>query len=322
VLFRSFKEFNADSKQCRRTTLAPTFGGPPNRIVLMPLDASDDTNSKSRYYAYSTAERVVGLGCLPLTGNPSKVMGLVAHPSKISGLAVSFDGLFLFTAGGSDLTVNMWTVDTYALSPPVNVSEMKNKSEPLEPFLELLEGGSGGEMHNDIIEYFYFCQLRNQGENSMEDRKITGKIPLDEIPSLMRAVGYYPTEEEVTNMINEVRYGDFMITGETYNFINLNETIRLYLNHRPAVALNTGHIEAAFNQISKSLNGPNSTDAVSWQELKRLLMSDGEAVSPADLDVCMQALIGSNANVLDGQMISAARLAEEILGFDYSSSET
>lgn len=315
-----FKEFNADSKQCRKTTLAPTFGGPPNKIVLMPPDASDETHSKTRYYAYSTAERVVGLGCLPLTGDPSKVMGLVAHPAKISGLAVSFDGLFLFTAGGSDLTVNMWTIDTSALSPALNISEFK-ELESIEPFLELLEGGSGGEMHNDIIEYFYFCQLRNQGENSMESRRITGKIPLEEVPSLMRAVGYYPTEEEVTNMINEVRYADFMITGETYTDIDLNGLIRLYLNHRPAVALNNTHIEAAFNQIAKSLNGPHSTDsAVSWQEMKRLLTSDGEAISLADLDVCMQALIGSNANVLDGQMITAARLAEEILGFDYSTS--
>ncbi len=31
-----------------------------------------------------------------------------------------------------------------------------------------------------------------------------GLIPLEEIPSLMRAVGFYPSEDEVVNMINEV----------------------------------------------------------------------------------------------------------------------
>ena len=67
------KEFNADSKQCRKTTLAPTYGGPPNRLLLVPEDSRDEGISKMRFFAYSTAERVVGIGCLPLTGNPSKV---------------------------------------------------------------------------------------------------------------------------------------------------------------------------------------------------------------------------------------------------------
>ena len=33
---------------------------------------------------------------------------------------------------------------------------------------------------------------------------MVGLIPLEEIPSLMRAVGFYPSEDEVVNMINEV----------------------------------------------------------------------------------------------------------------------
>lgn len=32
----------------------------------------------------------------------------------------------------------------------------------------------------------------------------TGAIPVEEIASLVRAVGYYPTEEEIENMCNEV----------------------------------------------------------------------------------------------------------------------
>lgn len=33
---------------------------------------------------------------------------------------------------------------------------------------------------------------------------MSGMIPVEEIASLVRAVGYYPTEEEVENMCNEV----------------------------------------------------------------------------------------------------------------------
>ncbi len=124
-------------------------------------------------------------------------MGLVAHPARISSICASHDGRFLFTAGGSDLTVAMFAVDYTALAP-------KGDRYSLANFLDLLERGSGGELHNDIIDYFYLCQLRNQGENIMEDRAITGRIPVEEIASLVRAIGFYPTEEEIENMMNEV----------------------------------------------------------------------------------------------------------------------
>jgi len=217
-----FKEFNADSKQCRRTTLAPTFGGPPNRLLVLPEqhDIDQEEAVTKGHYVYATADRVVGLGRLPLTGNPKTVMGLVAHPSRVSGLSISFDGRYLFTSGGSDLTTIMWSVDTSLLYPDEQ-KDSEDTSEPLHPFLELLDGGVNGELHRDIVDYFYYSQLRTQGEDSMETRKVEGKVPLEELPSIMRAIGFYPTEEEITNMINETRYKNFMISGETKNEINL-----------------------------------------------------------------------------------------------------
>jgi hypothetical protein len=94
-------------------------------------------------------------------------MGLVAHPGRISSAAVSYDGKYAFTAGGKDLTTGMWAIDTSILG-----SQAESKS--MDPFLELLEGGKGGDLHNDIIDYFYLCQLRTQGENSMDVRAVTG----------------------------------------------------------------------------------------------------------------------------------------------------
>lgn len=158
------KEFNADSKQCRKTTLAPTFGNPPNKLVTLP----PMENGENRY-VYSTAERIVGIGCVPLTGNPTEVMGIVAHPGRISCMCVSNDGRFMFTGGGADLTSGMFAIDGSALTPI-------DKSNDLTPFLDLLEGGNGGELHNDIVDYFYLCQLRNQGEDAMETRDVSGRF--------------------------------------------------------------------------------------------------------------------------------------------------
>ena len=203
------KEFNIESKLCRKTTLAPTFGTPPNCMIL--LKGAEDGN----FFAYSTKSKVIGVGALPLTGDPSRVLGLVAHPGQITCIAVTFDGKYLFSAGGADLSVNMWSIDTTLLSGA------SSQQGDMSQYLALLEGGEGGSLHGDIIDYFYYCQLRTQGEHAMESRAVVGTIPVEEIPSLARAVGYYPSEEESQNMMNEIRYKTFMVSGKMQNTIEL-----------------------------------------------------------------------------------------------------
>ena len=65
-----------------------------------------------KYLLYSTEKKVIGLIKLPLDGNPNKTMGLIAHPEEVTDIACSANGQFVFTCGGSDLSVNMWQVDT------------------------------------------------------------------------------------------------------------------------------------------------------------------------------------------------------------------
>lgn len=67
----------------------------------------------------------------------------------------------------------------------------------------------------------------------------------------MRSVGYYPSEEEVLHMINEVRYKQFMVTGETQDFIGIEEFIKLFINHRPVVPLERKAIRQAFTTIAE-----------------------------------------------------------------------
>jgi cilia- and flagella-associated protein 251 len=54
--------------------------------------------------------QVVGLVKLGLDGNPEKSMGLIAHPREVTALVPTHDGRFVVTAGGSDMTVNLWQV--------------------------------------------------------------------------------------------------------------------------------------------------------------------------------------------------------------------
>lgn len=38
-------------------------------------------------------------------------MGLISHPDDITGIGVSKDGRYLFTAGGDDYSINIWNID-------------------------------------------------------------------------------------------------------------------------------------------------------------------------------------------------------------------
>ena len=51
--------------------------------------------------------------------------------------------------------------------------------------------------------------IRSKKEDTTKTRKLDGTVPIDELPNLMRAMGYYPTEHEVKQMTDEVRYSEY-----------------------------------------------------------------------------------------------------------------
>lgn len=68
----------------------------------------------------------------------------------------------------------------------------------LEPFYGLIDEGTDGWLFKEMQDLFYYMQILNQGENSPEPRNVSNKIELTELPCLMRAIGYYPTEYDVS----------------------------------------------------------------------------------------------------------------------------
>ncbi len=82
---------------------------------------------------------------------------------------------------------------------------------------------------------FYLLQyLDSQGEDSIHSHKIGTKVALKEVPFIMRALGFYPTEKEVDDLINEVKFSRFVTTGEYVDEIGFEELIQskysLYLS--------------------------------------------------------------------------------------------
>lgn len=348
-------EWNADNKACRRTTLGPTFGPPINclRPLVRPYSAAtqpppvgNDAGEEEQhpllpYLAYATAEKVVGLAKMPLDGNPARAMGLIAHPGQISAIAVSFDGNVLVSAGGNDETVNVWSINTSVLdvqeaasrqgidlSVALNdessqVSLLKQQERNIRnaeaaPFVAMLDGGEGGDAHSELVDFFYYAQLRTQGEESTAPREITGRVPLSEIPNLVRSLGYYPSEAEVRNMVNEVKYSEFTTTGQVTDSIDLGNFIRLYVNHRPVLGVDKPQVEQAFGRVVTAAASedtrPRAPGTLTWAELKEKLTTMGEAFSEEELQTCIQALTG--ADELPDGGISASAFIDQVLGFE------
>jgi len=195
-----FKIWNTVNRSCRKTALAPTYGGPITRMTPV----YKDFDGEEQFMLYATHEKVLGLVQLPLDGNPNKCMGLIAHPGQIASISVDHEGRYAFTCGGQDLTVNQWLIDP---QPVASASVMGGTG--LEPFVKLVDGGEEGEFFSDMKDYFYYSQIRSQDEDTTKARLLDGMIPVEEIPHLMCALGYFPTQLEIKNMTNEVKYSKF-----------------------------------------------------------------------------------------------------------------
>lgn len=69
----------------------------------------------------------------------------------------------------------------------------------LKPYYGLIQGGRGGYLWNDIIDYFCVGQILHQGEHPSITQTLSNEIPICELSDVMRAVGFFPTEREVTS---------------------------------------------------------------------------------------------------------------------------
>ena len=58
-------------------------------------------------------------------------------------------------------------------------------------------GGRDGELFKEMEDLFFYGQLRHQGLSRMTRREVSDKLPLAEVPQLMRALGFYPSERDI-----------------------------------------------------------------------------------------------------------------------------
>lgn len=245
------KVWNPSARSSRRTALGPTYGGEIEKLRVLNVQDSDE-----KYIVYSTKKKVIGLIKMPIDGNPNKTMGLIAHPNEVVDVCCSSDGRFVFTCGGDDLAVNMWSVDVQPIEQAIALG-----GKGIRPFINLIEGGQDGQTYQDIKDFFYYSMIRSKDENTTNTRKLGGEVPLDELPNLMRAMGYYPTLQEIDNMKDEVKFLTFSEKGEQKSSVDLDTFTKLFVNHRPVYGIGKNNIEEAFAALV-SEDRPADKDAL------------------------------------------------------------
>lgn len=117
---------------------------------------------------------------------------------------------------------------------------------------------------------------------------------------------------QIENMVNEIKYASFTQTGNTVEDIDLNDLIRLYVNHRPVLGVGKAQIAEAMARVAEAV-GSIDADAVDWSVLSQLIKTKAEGMSAQELATCLSALVGEDD--LSGS-VSAGKLAHEVLGFE------
>ncbi|NXV06828.1 CF251 protein, partial [Cettia cetti] len=275
------KLYNTTTKVCRKTLLGPTYGSPLEKIQILPKTSCADP--QQHYLVYITKDKV-GLQMLPIDGNPHRSSAFICHPDGASDFAISHDGRYVFTAGGKERTFMKWKVNLHSLDAAAFLG-----GEDLIPFYNLLDGGREGKFFRELEDYFYYVQLCRQGINTLEKRQVSTHVPLEEIPSVMRAIGFYPSEEEIEEMINEVKFSKYEDTGEEVTEINLGDFIKLYINHRPALGLSMTTIQRAFQVLG--YDNKKGDKVIDRGDFLSLLQCRGEQMTEDELAECLTTLL-------------------------------
>lgn len=297
---------------CKKTLLCPTFGGSVTKMLLLPANAQYEP----KYLAYCTSEKVIGLVHLPIDGNPNKTMGIIAHSGEIRDFECSPDGKYLFTAGGTDFCVNQWRIKGEFLDQEAKKYE---NGDDVDTFISLIEGGKEGEFFDEIKQYFYYAQIRSQGEVTTNERKISGEVPLHQIPFIIRALGFYATEYEVNNLMTELKtlLGFERNSHTDHELVDFDTFIKLYVNHKPYIPIGKTDIDNAFKEMTKN---NKETDLkiphIRKDDLFELLTTKGEKMTHEELQEILANLLEDDYDLHQLEMFTSQDFAENVLGFE------
>ncbi|XP_063821464.1 cilia- and flagella-associated protein 251-like [Ostrinia nubilalis] len=234
-----YKIINYSTTMTMATVLGPRYEHPVSRMQLISRKEEEEV---LQYLVFAT-KNVIGMQKMPLDGNPWKHVGLLGHPLQVIGMCFREDTGTLFTIGSKDSCMYQWAANYRSVETTTKLG-----GGDLDPYYCLIENGRPGWLFQEIRDLFYYIQILCQGTFSPAVRRVKDYIPIDSLPDLMRALGFFPTEYEVENLIVEAKYKVYQRHPSTE--IDFEEFVKLYLNHRPAFGDSFKRLRAAFQHFA------------------------------------------------------------------------
>jgi hypothetical protein len=117
-------------------------------------------------------------------------------------------------------------------------------------------------------------------------------MPLSEVPDVLRALGYYPSDYEISNLQTEVKFADFASTKRVSDSVDLAALLRLYINHRPALGVQAREVQGAFAALAGRIGVAGTDGTLNTAELLQLLQNAGESMTEDELACALGELLG------------------------------
>nr|XP_012138941.1 PREDICTED: WD repeat-containing protein 66-like [Megachile rotundata] len=308
-----YKLLNDVTKMNRGTFLGPLFNTPVRYLKVLPTK-----ELKGGGYMVFATEREIGLQIYPFDGNPYKILGMIGHPRKITNLCTNNDGSILFTSGDNDPCVLMWKIKCRAVDVIAHLG-----GEGLDPYYCLIQGGKKGWLFNEMRDLFYYAQILQQGENTTATRIVSEKVSIKQIPNLMRAVGYYPSNEEIELLLAEISYKNYANTGQMVEEITFEDFVKFYINHRPAAGISMRQLQEAFQTFAnphENVFFHDENAALSRGQFMKILFGEGpdgivkddndlfgEPLTPYEAFIFLKFLMTSDDHMEDMYLRNDAR---------------
>ncbi|CAF2834945.1 unnamed protein product [Rotaria sp. Silwood2] len=98
----------------------------------------------------------------------------------------------------------------------------------------------------------------------------------------------------IEDMLNEVKFSTYVDTKTYVENIDLNDFIKLYINHRPAFGLNPADLNHAFNVLCNQYDPEDGQPQMNRENLLYLLQQYGEHMSDYEMADCLANLLHLN----------------------------
>jgi len=256
--------FNQSTKLPRRTTNSQQYDSPIRHLLGKPCG--------TEVVAFVT-DTCLGVMQLPIDGNPNREFGVLGNPGGITGSASGQSKIITVGPG----LISAWRVDEDALD-----KYRIRGGLGMAPFYSLLDEAE----FKLLQDVFYFCQLETEGIETETERTVSRSISIDKVNDAVRALGWFPTELQIEELLTEIKFSKYHKTQEQTTMVDLDDFIKLYLNHRPVQRMSLEEIDHAFSTLAAE-GGTLSRD-----ELLHALENCGEKMSAKEINECLDRLCG------------------------------